>query len=93
MKVLDPSGVSVRKQHKLARHSYYNKEPNKLWHIDGFDKFNPFGFCIHGAIDGFRQKVLQLNVSTPNKDPAGISKYFLDFVSKTNGSARVARAG
>ena len=30
MKALDPLGVPLRKQHKLARHSYYNKEPNNL---------------------------------------------------------------
>ena len=26
--------------------------PNYLWHIDGYDKLKPFGFAIHGAIDG-----------------------------------------
>ena len=92
MKVLDPAGVSLRKQHKLARRSYCNKGPNYLWHIDGNDKLKPFGLCIHGAIDGFSRKVLRLNVSPSNKDPAVLSKYFLDFVSKINGSARVVRA-
>ena len=77
MKVLDPAGVSLRKQHKLARRSYCNKGPNYLWHIDGNDKRKPFGLCIHGAIDGFSRKVLWLNVSLSNKDPAVISKYFL----------------
>ena len=42
--------------------------------------------------DGFSRKVLWLNVNPSNKDPAVISKYVLDFVSKINGSARVARA-
>ena len=98
MKVLDPAGVSLRKQHKLARRSYCNKGPNYLWHIDGNDKLKPFGLCIHRAIDGFSRKVLWLNVSPSNKYPAVISKYFLDFpisifpVSKINGSARVVRA-
>ena len=92
MKVLEPAGVSLRKQHKLARRSYCNKGPNYLWHIDGNDKLKPFGLCIHGAIDGFSRKVLWLNVSPSNKDPSVISKYFLDFVSKINGSARVVRA-
>ena len=49
--------------------------------------------CIHEAIDECRRNVLWLNVSTPNKDPAVISKYFLNFVCKTNRSARVARPG
>ena len=85
MKVLYPAGVSLRKQHKLARRSYCNKGPNYLWHIDGNDKLKPFVLCFHAAIDGFSRKVLQLNVSPSNKDPAVISKYFLDFVSKING--------
>ena len=44
---------------------------------------------IHGEIDGCRREVLWLKISTPKKDPAAISKYFLDFVSQTYGSARV----
>ena len=77
MEVLDPAGVSPRKQHKLARRSYCNKGSNYLWCIDGNDKLKPFGSWIHGAIDGFSRKVLWLNVSLSNKDPAVISKYFL----------------
>ena len=53
VKVLDPAGVSLRKQHKLARRSYCNKGPNYLWHIDGNDKLKPFYLCIDGVIDGF----------------------------------------
>ena len=30
MRALDPAGVSLRKQHKLARPSYCNKGPNYL---------------------------------------------------------------
>ena len=26
--------------------------PNWLWHIDRYDKRKPYGFAIHGAIDG-----------------------------------------
>ena len=92
MEVLDPAGVSPRKQHKLARRSYCNKGSNYLWCINGNDKLKPFGSWIHGAIDGFSRKVLWLNVSPSNKDPAVISKYFLDFVTKINGSAVVVRA-
>ena len=73
MKVLDPAGVSLRKQHKLVRRSYYNKGPNYLWHIDGNDKLKPFGLCIHGAIDGFSRKVLWL---------IGVSKIVLLLVSR-----------
>ena len=26
--------------------------PNFCWHIDGYDKLSPYGFHIHGCIDG-----------------------------------------
>ena len=27
--------------------------PNFIWHIDGYDKMTPFGFTVHGCIDGY----------------------------------------
>ncbi len=27
--------------------------PNFCWHIDGNDKLLPYGFAIHGCIDGY----------------------------------------
>ena len=26
--------------------------PDFVWHIDGYDKLKPYGFTIHGCIDG-----------------------------------------
>ena len=26
--------------------------PNYVWHCDGYDKLKPYGFPIHGCIDG-----------------------------------------
>ena len=26
--------------------------PNEVWHCDGYDKLKPYGFAIHGCIDG-----------------------------------------
>ena len=68
MKVFNLAGVS--------------KGLNYLWHIEGKDKHQPFGLCIHGAINGFSRKVLWLNGSPSSKHPTVISKFFLDFVSK-----------
>ena len=53
MEVLDPAGVSPRKQHKLARRSYCNKGSNYLWCIDGNDKLKPFG-------SGFMEQLMDL---------------------------------
>ena len=27
--------------------------PNSVWHCDGMDELKPYGFAIHGCIDGY----------------------------------------
>lgn len=56
MRVIDPDGVERRKQRRLLRRQYAAPGPNFVWHIDGYDKLKPFGFAIHGAIDGFSRR-------------------------------------
>ena len=48
LKTLDPEGVERRSRQRLKRRKYSTKGPNYIWHIDGYDKLKPFGFCIHG---------------------------------------------
>ncbi len=37
----------------------YLQGPNFLWHLDEYDKLSPYGFHIHGCIDGYeRMKTL-----------------------------------
>lgn len=60
LKELDPEGIQLRKAHRLKRRSYVNQGPNDSWHMDGYDKLKPFGFAIHGAIDGFSRKIYGL---------------------------------
>ena len=62
LRALDPEGVENRKRHHLKRRKYYARGPNWAWHIDGYDKLKPFGFCIHGAIDGFSRRIMWLDV-------------------------------
>ena len=76
MKELDPVGVERRLKNGLKRRKYKVNEPNDVWHIDGNDKLEPFGFCIHGAIDGFSRKLIWLAVSSTNKDPSIIAHYY-----------------
>ena len=45
LKEIDPAGCERRRQ-------YVNPGPDFAWHIDGYDKLKPWGFPIHGAIDG-----------------------------------------
>ena len=77
----DPEGVQLRKRRRLRRRKYINM-PNFVWHIDGHDKLKPYGFSIHGSIDSFSRGVLWLEVSTSNKIPEVIAKYYLDAVRR-----------
>ena len=45
----------------------------------------PYGFPIHGAINGFGRKILWLTVSKTNNDPSITGKFYLDFVKAIGG--------
>lgn len=85
LKEIDPHGSSVRKAHRLKRRTYRNMGPTYAWHCDGYDKLKPFGFPIHGCIDGWSRKVLWLYVTRSNNQPNNIATYFLDAVHELNG--------
>ena len=91
LKIVDPEGVETRSRGRLMRRKYKTKGPNYLWHIDGYDKLKPFGFCIHGAIDGYSRRVLWLEVGPSNNDPSIVAKYYLDCVKQLGGTARIIR--
>lgn len=81
LRLLDPQGTRRRTMGKLQRRSYYCPGPNHTWHADGYDKLKPWGFCIHGAIDGFSRKILWLEVGHTNNDPRVTANYYLTTVS------------
>lgn len=91
MKALDPEGTKLRKAHRLKRRIYCAKGPNYIWHIDGYNKLKPFGFCIHRAIDGFSRRLIWLEVSDTNNNPKLIVKYYLDALNKIGKAPRVLR--
>ena len=76
MKVLDADGVELRSSHCLARITYVSVGPNYLWHIDGYDNIKPYGFAVHGAIDGFSMKILWLGVALFNNSPKAIPSHY-----------------
>ncbi|XP_015122918.1 uncharacterized protein LOC107045241 [Diachasma alloeum] len=80
--LLDPEGIENRQRHRLTRRKYKVPGPNFLWHVDGYDKLKPFGFAIHGCIDGFSRKMLWLDVATSNNKPEIIAYYFLNTLNK-----------
>ena len=83
---LDPDGVEVRKTHRLRRRQYTCPGPNKVWHADGYDKIKPFGFQIHGCIDGYSRKVLWLYITRSINLPDNMAAYYLDAVREHGGS-------
>ena len=64
---LDPEGVERKKSQKLRRRIYQTLGPNYVWHINGFDKIEPYGFSIHECIGRYSRKIIWLKASTYNK--------------------------
>lgn len=91
MRLIDPDGVARRKNRRLLRRQYTSPGPNFVWHVDGYDKLKPFGFAIHGAIDGFSRRILWLEVGPSNNNPQIIARYFLDTVKQIGGCPKVCR--
>ena len=65
--------------------------PNFIWHIDGYDKLKPYGFCVHGAIDGYSRRILWLEVGPSNNNPMVTVQYYLDCVHQLGGCPQVVR--
>lgn len=51
----------------------------------------PYGFPIHGAIDGYSRRLLWLKVGRTNNDPAVTAKYYHDCVEELGGCPRLLR--
>ena len=82
---LDPEGCELRRAHRLRRRVYHNAGPNAVWHADGYDKLKPYGFPIHGCIDGWSRKLLWLVVTRSNNYPDNIASYYLEAVEEYGG--------
>ena len=82
---VDPEGIDVRRSRRLRRRVYWNIGPNYAWHCDGYDKLKPYGFPVHGCIDGYSRKILWLYVTKSNNFPSNIAAYYLEAVSMYGG--------
>lgn len=58
LREIDPEGTQLRKAHRLKRRVYHNPGPNYAWHCDGYDKLKPFGFPVHGCVDGWSRSAV-----------------------------------
>ena len=88
LREFDPDGCQQRKEHKLKRREYHNPGPNAVWHADGYDKLKPYGFPIHGCIDGWSRKLLWLVVTRSNNSPNNIGSYYLKAIKTHGGCPR-----
>ena len=82
LNVVDPNGVELRSCHRLRRRLYFNRGPNYLLHIDGYDKLKPYGIAIHGAVDGFSRKIVWLEAGPSNNNPEYVARFYLDYVKR-----------
>lgn len=89
---LDPVGCQERRAKTLTRRRYINPGPNYSWHTDGYDKLKPYGFPIHGCIDGFSRRIVWLKVTRTNNDPAITGNFFLEAVQNEGGCPIVLRS-
>ena len=64
--------------HTFRRRNFHCPGPNFTCHADGYDKLKPFGFAVHGCVDGYSRRVLWLKVSHTNNNPSVIASYFLE---------------
>ena len=83
LRELDPDGTETRRARRLRRRQYVSVGPNFCWHADGYDKLKPYGFPIHGCVDGFSRKLLWIKVSRTNSDPVVPAYLYIETVKKT----------
>ena len=78
IKDINPEQSGNHRAQKLERRIYTSLGPNAVWHAEGYDKLTkPYGFSIHGCIDGFSRKVLRLRICCSNNDPIIAPHLFL----------------
>ena len=87
----DPEGSSLHRIHHLKWREYLNPGPNYWWHADGYDKLKPYGFPVHGCIDGFSQRILWLKLTKSNNYPRIIGDFFLNAIQERDGCPTLIR--
>ena len=82
MRELDPEGCQIRRARRLRRRTYRVPGPNHCWHTDGYDKLKPYGFPIHGCIDGWSRKMIWLRVARSNNNPLVPGLFYIESVEE-----------
>jgi hypothetical protein len=50
-----------------------------------YDKLKPYGFGIHGCIDGYSRRILWLQVNPSNNNPSYVALYYMKCVQELKG--------
>ena len=82
LRELYPDGTETRRALRLTKRQYVSVGPHFCWHADGYDKLKPYGFPIHGCVDGFSRKILWIKVSRTNSDPVVPACLYIETVKK-----------
>ena len=82
LREVDPEGTQTRKARRLRRRRYTSPGPNFSWHTDGYDKLKPYGFPIHGCIDGFSRRILWLKVTRSNSNPRVTATFYINVLKE-----------
>ncbi|KAK7013506.1 Integrase catalytic domain-containing protein [Favolaschia claudopus] len=77
---VDAIGVLVRWNGVIKRRVYKVRGANALWHMDGNEKLRPWGFYVHGCVDGHSRMIIYL-VCCNNKRSATVEALFMHTVS------------
>ena len=91
LRELNPEGSRLRRAHRLQRREYLNPGPNYCWHSDGYDKLKPFGFPIHGCIDGFSRRIMWLEITRTNNNPHVVGKFYIDCIKRQQSCPTILR--
>jgi hypothetical protein len=88
---LNSAGVAQRRARRFQRRVYCCPGPNFVWYLDGYDKLKPFGFAIHGCIDGYSRRMMWLQVASSNNNPFIIAEYYLACADNWGYTAQILR--
>ena len=55
------------------------KSPSRVWYLDSYDKFKPFGFESKGCFDGDSWCILWLKILRSNKDQKEVCNIFVNY--------------
>ena len=88
---LDPEETLQRKAHRLKRRQYSNPGPNFCWHSDGYNKLKPYGFPVHGCIDGYSRRIIWLKFTRSNNNPRVTASFFMESIKELQGCPALLR--